>query len=883
MTAGIPPRERFVTLLCVASFLACTLFLFGPLHLYFTNRVEFYSVPVEILPPLAAVCLTAAGVIMLACIALPPRLFKKAVAVAVMTGVLFWLQGNVCVWRVGVLNGREIPWSAHRVYGFVDGTLWAALLAVALVKSDHMYRIARRASAAFLLIQLIAVTVSAARAPKGMSSNDYTSDDALKFTFSNRQNVIILVIDTLQGDVFQEIVDGDDRYRDVFSGFTYFRNAVGGYPTTYPSVPLILTGRYYDNSVPIQEFIETAFSTNSLPRTLRTLGWRVTLPLSYYIYNSEDIASNLKKRPLAPFYEGNLGYAADLYDAALLRYAPYFAKKYVYANGRGRVKPFYASRVRAARAESAASPRGAASSNPDVEFIEEMARGAHASDAPDTFAYYHLVGLHPPFTLNENLGNEEMPYSRESYTRQARGMLKIAEEFVSTLRRIGVYDKSMVCIIADHGFGFPLPRSFCAEGGGVRGHRTVADDSIIGTGVPLILVKPFGAQGRMRVSDAPVTLADIPATVASALGVAHAFPGESVFQRSAKEPRERRFLFYDWEDKWYADYLPRMTEYVVRGFSGCAESWAPTGRRFSPPSPAAAPAVYTPGTEITFGESGTYRQYAGEGWSFPKGASTFTKGKSASLRIPLRPLRTPLMMRVSLWPFLPPGTGKAQRVGVYVNNHKVADWEAVPQQPEYSAFIPPDMLAGGALTVRFDLPDAVSPLDAGLSRDHRTLGILVRRMTLWALKPYDYGTRITFGAGGDSVPYEESGWSFPETGYTWTSGNRASLLIPLPPPASDLVLRAVLKPLRIAERVDAQRVYIGVNGKRAGEWRVGAEGEYRVEIPKSVIEGPTSLFSFDLPDAFSPPAKDGRTSPRLLGVRFYSVRLSRKEPPPLLK
>jgi hypothetical protein len=37
MTAEIPPRERSVTLLCAALLPTYTLFLFGPLHRYFTN------------------------------------------------------------------------------------------------------------------------------------------------------------------------------------------------------------------------------------------------------------------------------------------------------------------------------------------------------------------------------------------------------------------------------------------------------------------------------------------------------------------------------------------------------------------------------------------------------------------------------------------------------------------------------------------------------------------------------------------------------------------------------------------------------------------------------------------------------------------------------
>ena len=84
-------------------------------------------------------------------------------------------------------------------------------------------------------------------------------DDETMFEFSKEQNVIILVLDAFRSDIFQEIIDEDDEYREMFDGFTYYRNAAGGYPHTDASIPLILTGEYYDNSIPRSEFVRTAF------------------------------------------------------------------------------------------------------------------------------------------------------------------------------------------------------------------------------------------------------------------------------------------------------------------------------------------------------------------------------------------------------------------------------------------------------------------------------------------------------------------------------------------------------------------------------------------------------------------------------------------------
>ncbi len=69
----------------------------------------------------------------------------------------------------------------------------------------------------------------------------------------------------------------DEKYRDMFDGFTYYRNTVGGFSTTYPSVTLILSGKYYDNSVPIKDFIKNTSLNNSIPVVLKQNGFRTSI------------------------------------------------------------------------------------------------------------------------------------------------------------------------------------------------------------------------------------------------------------------------------------------------------------------------------------------------------------------------------------------------------------------------------------------------------------------------------------------------------------------------------------------------------------------------------------------------------------------------------
>jgi hypothetical protein len=60
------------------------------------------------------------------------------------------------------------------------------------------------------------------------------------------------------------------------------------------------------------------------------------------------------------------------------------------------------------------------------------------------------------------------------------------------------------------------------------------------------VVKPFGARGEPKISDAPVSSADIPKTIAAAQGLDADMPGVSIFNIDESADRERRFLHHDW-------------------------------------------------------------------------------------------------------------------------------------------------------------------------------------------------------------------------------------------------------------------------------------------------------------------------------------------------
>jgi len=433
------------------------------------------------------------------------------------------------------------------------------------------------------LIQIISTVFIAVQAPEEPSFKKYFIDDSPnKFIFSSQKNVIMLILDQFQTDVFQEIIDEDSYYKDIFTGFTYFRNALAGFVHTYLSVPSILTGQYYDNSIPVQEFIKKEYTLNSIPKILKENGFQVNL-YPYYkasIYFSEEIASNIKKRQVQSislrYFRNYRKEIMGIYHVTLFRYLPHPFKKYVYNNQLRFLKQILSHR-RVDKHSLESYPIHC-----DIRFMNKMEDFSTIGTDKYVFDFFHLRGMHPPLGCNERLEYENLPSNRQGYKKQAKAVLELTKIFLNTLDKIGIYDNSLIFVMADHGdgtFGIKIP-----EEGFIKNkieYPIVA--SHVPRALPVILVKPFNSKKEMSISDAPVCLSDTPKTVFSELGLKGDFPGISMFEVKESDVRERRFIaFYSNSIYRKIDYFPLGKEYVIMGFSWFDESWRLTGRQFIP-------------------------------------------------------------------------------------------------------------------------------------------------------------------------------------------------------------------------------------------------------------------------------------------------------------
>ncbi len=91
---------------------------------------------------------------------------------------------------------------------------------------------------------------------------------------------------------------------------------------------------------------------------------------------------------------------------------------------------------------------------------------------------------------------------------------------------------------------------------------------------PVLAIKPPGITGNMRVSGAPTSILDVPATIGDLLSLKAQFDGRSIFSISNEAPRLRRHLYYRYGMNPDAEgYLIPILEYGVYGSTLDASAW----------------------------------------------------------------------------------------------------------------------------------------------------------------------------------------------------------------------------------------------------------------------------------------------------------------------
>lgn len=339
---------------------------------------------------------------------------------------------------------------------------------------------------------------------------DY-ADSYLSFS-KTKQNIIVLMSDTVQSDNFTQALNDYPELYEVFDGFTYYKNALSASSITFASFPSIIGGEYYTPyNVNKRELKHTLAEENSkaivdIANSFSNAGYAVSFGTIFpgdevYIrpYLNKDVLliPNTDHSAWSSFYkqyyhikEPDLDSAipfGELISLGLFRASPYIFRSRLYQSegwlfGDSLLVNHFRYSVN------------------NASKIASFAVLSNINSPKPTFKLFHENTEHFPWLLDKD--NNCMHITDPSIYRSRlmsdkSGLaysnhicyVKNLASWLQWFKDSGIYDNTKIIIVSDHGnggHGAPLidfPR------------RELRNSHIF------FLVKEFGAKGKLKIDD----------------------------------------------------------------------------------------------------------------------------------------------------------------------------------------------------------------------------------------------------------------------------------------------------------------------------------------------------------------------------------------------
>ncbi|MDR3363344.1 MAG: hypothetical protein LBS91_00095 [Clostridiales Family XIII bacterium] len=510
--AGAPGRhlkKRLHAALPAAAAIPLTFVVFGVFDLYIGNQAEIMWTLKDITGPVLAVALAAFAILAAAACALRGRLFDVFVSILLSVLICGYLQGGFLNGKLGTLTGDALAWDEMAAQIAGNAALWiaifAAFFALGRFAAKAWRTIAVFAPALIIVIQLVSLAsvlppaVAASRATQQESAGIHSETGITEkgmLEVSETNNIFVFILDRLDLEYIDELARDDPAALGGMADFTLYRNNLTHYSRTYPSITEMLTGETTMFDVPAGQYFSDAYQKGAFLPDLRGRGFTTKLYMeAAYTYgdigNIEGLADNI----------GTVSYRVDvargikkLLKLSAYRYAPLALKE-----------RFWMSTGEFSDFAGAELSGDALWRTDDARFYGRLAsEKLNIATDRGNFAFYHLNGAHPFYSIDENALPVEP--NETGMLPQLKGDIRIIEEFAAQLKELGVYEESTIIITGDHGYNKDLSHTDFMP----------LDDAV----VTALFVKPAGmAPGSGGgVSNAPVNDDNLRATVIAAAG-----------------------------------------------------------------------------------------------------------------------------------------------------------------------------------------------------------------------------------------------------------------------------------------------------------------------------------------------------------------------------
>ncbi|UQZ91446.1 hypothetical protein C4J81_19300 (plasmid) [Deltaproteobacteria bacterium Smac51] len=839
-------------------FFSCTLFtatliIFGPIYLYLTNAGELWFGFDVVLGTVLVSGFLVWAVLMLLGRLLPRGLSDFYCALIFGLSLALYVQSYLLQGQYGLLDGKSVDWSGYGSEVLINAAAWAACLLFPFViyklKPAIFPQMIRKVTLLLIGIQLVVTFFLIFNVSWRKDSTYYLSEKHL-YSLSNEKNIVVFILDAFDKFFFDDLLAGDDSLPSAFRDFTYYEDTVGIYPTTRGAIPFILTGIPSYNEIPYRQYLSKAYSETPLYESIRNNGYQAGIYAIHnfvdakFIENNQDIITNASSG--RPKINSLVSFARELYLFTAMRFSPLALKKYLWVpvNRFDNLQGDYDS----------GDTLYAVTHHTDLKFYSHLTEGINVyesgNEARPWFKVYHLLGPHGPIAYDEKLqpvNNENDDVTRPLLLKQARGSLKIVEEFVRQLKKNGLYDQTAIIVMADHGIASPSP---------------------------LLMVKEFNADSPFEISSVPVSYFDLPPSL---LNYVAGRPGH-LKDWVPRHEYDRLYLFYNLaHNDWFSDYMPMMTEYLIKGpakerrYERSGATYPPGGRRMD------ENLLY----EVSFTVDDGLPVWRWPGLSAPEKSHTWSIGGSTTIDLVLnRQPKRDVRVDLKLLTFYK-GPGNKQEIIISANGRFIQRRVIASEDDLDIIFtVPKDIIEDRRLNLKLEYPDAVAPSAVSDSSDPRVLAVAFNRLAVYeqegerAQPPvYGLGRRLSFASNIEPSYYFTLGLSGAEESHTWSEGCESIIDMTLDrQPRKDLSVDIQL--LMFYKGIkNVQEVIISANGGFIERRVLSSDNDLdiRFTIPKELFTDRELKLKLEYPDAVAPSAVSDSADMRVLGVAFKSM------------
>ncbi len=512
-------RLKLAVFPCLAfSFL---LFFFGPLDLSYISKSYVSYSALDILP-VTSLLMLAVFVSMLVLSSVPGgKVYAFLQSCIVGFTIACYIQGAFLNPDYGTLDGHTVNWTGQSRLVLINLIIWFVIFIIPHLihyfSNNFWRKFITFTSIVVIFMHVVSLSVKLVdqyKIDRDREAKYFVSTKNI-LTLGKQQNVVVFLLDKLSND---QVNISAKKYPDIlepFTDFIQFDNANTRFLSTMPSLVDIYTA--YDPELTEFNFREHFIgawnnpAATSFYSALKEKNYEVTL-YDNAAHFTRDLSSLY--RIFDNFMESKDSMSLDkraflnLIKLTFYRYFPVALKPFFMIYTTDINQMFSSSEVM----------------KDQYDFVRLFNEGKLSlADNLNSYKFYYLQGAHTPCKLNEN-GEIE---SESTATSATAGFLRLIGRYMEQMKELGVYDDSLIIVLADHGDRTKYP-------------------------MPAFWIKLPGVhQDHIELNHAPITTQThfIP-TIAGVLGFDNYTYGETVFDVPQDLVTERVSREYTHTDKF---------------------------------------------------------------------------------------------------------------------------------------------------------------------------------------------------------------------------------------------------------------------------------------------------------------------------------------------